>query len=684
MAKQLWLPSYISPGMILQQQVSFSLHGRARPSAEVHVMLERTPFDGRSVSPLDSQYGVQFDETTRCDEQGHFQIFLPETDASFDPFTLTVQAGPETRTISDVLFGEVWIAGGQSNMQMPIRAVQGGDQVNNLANLYYVRVLKQAVSGLDKRQKTYGYQPVDDLSDASWIRGDQPDLIAETSAVGFAFVRDLHLDLKIPVALIDTAVGGTYIHSWISRPSIERSDVLRNRVVDAGYYRDENDWKLTDSWDSAMHRPAALFNNKIAPLAGMGARGIIWYQGESDQLYPSYYQSALKALVQDWRKIFAAADPRGLGFLYVQLAPFFYGNKTFDQLAQFNEMLAATRQSLPGPTALLPIHDLPLDYAAAPEDWRHPIHPSTKLPIGQRLKTLAMGLMYQRNGPLSAPECADIEIIGNKMMLSFSNIGSGLRLIGDDTRLRGFTICGPDRVFLDAQARILYGVRVMVWHEQISEPRAVAYAHSDMNQTANLISRDQIPVVPFRSDRTPARFCPPMEWTHCESLRIWCCPKLEQPFETGWHPAWQTGGGACDLQVEKANKCEGDGAFVLRYSNLDHHELSVEPLLQYESLYPPLDLSDYQTLTLKVFNTDQQSKSMRLAIAAGPGDADLIVLESRQNILPVLRWQSLTFKLSLPAEQLASVRRLVFQLEDRKDKGVLYLDQISLVRPEPS
>lgn len=684
MAKQLWLPSHISSGMILQQQVPFLLRGRAKPSAGVRVMLQRAPYDGRSVSPLDSQYGLQFDETTVCDEHGHFQIDLPEYDASFDPFTLTVQTGSETRVMTDVLFGEVWVAGGQSNMQMPLRAVHGGDQLASLANLYYVRVLKQAVSGLGKHHKTYGYQPVDDLSEASWIRGDQPDQIAETSAVGFAFVRDLHLDLKIPVALIDTAVGGTYIHSWLSRSSIERSDILRQRVVDAGYYRDEHDWKLSDSWDSAMHRPAALFNNKIAPLAGMGARGIIWYQGESDQLYPVYYQAALKALVQDWRKIFPAADPRGLGFLYVQLAPFFYGNQAFDQLAQFNEMLAATRQSLPGPTALLPIYDLSLDYAAAPQDWRHPIHPSTKLPIGQRLKTIALGLLYQRNSPMSAPECADIEIIGNKMMLSFSNIGAGLRLTGDDTRLRGFSICGPDRVFVEAQARILYGVRVMVWHDQISEPHAVAYAHSDMNQTANLISRDQIPVVPFRSDRTPARFCPPLEWTHCESLKIWCCPKLEQPFETGWHPAWRTAGGTCDLQVEKANKCEGDGSFILRYNQLDHHEVSIEPVLHYESLYPPLDLSDYQTLTIKVFNTDQQIKTMRLAIATGPADADLVILETKQNILPVLRWQPLTFALNLPPQQLSAVRRLVFQIEDRKDKGVLYLDHINLVRPEPS
>ena len=682
MAKQLWLPSYVSVGMILQQQVSFSLHGRAGPSAEVRISLERAPFDGRSISPLDNKYGRLFDETVAADEHGSFQVFLPAFAASFDPFTLTVQSGTEKKTITDVLFGEVWVSGGQSNMQMPVRAVHGGDQVSSLANLFYIRILKQSVSGLGKTQKTYGYHPVEDISDASWVRGDQPEAVAETSAVGFSFVRELHLDLRIPVALIDTAVAATYIHSWISRSSIDRNDLLRQRIVDAGYYRDENDWKVTEGWDGAMHRPAALYNNKIAPLAGMGARGILWYQGESDQLYPDYYQAALKALVQDWRQVFSPVDKRGLGFLYVQLAPFFYGNQSSDQLAQFNEMLAAARPSLPGPAGLVPIYDLPLEYAGAPDDWRHPIHPSVKLPIGQRLKSIAMGLMYERNGPLSAPECADIEIIGNKMMLSFSNTGEGLRLTGEDTRLRGFSICGPDRIFVDAQARILYGVRVIVWHSQIREPQAVAYAHADMNQMANLISRDQLPVVPFRSDRAAARFCPPLEWTHCENMKIWCCPKLEQPFEAGWHPAWQIERGKGDLAVEKANKCEGDGSFVLHYSHLEHHEVSLEPLLHYDSLYPPLDLSAYDALSVQVFNTDQQSKVLRLAIAAGEPAADLVVFDQKQNILPVLRWQPVTFRLDLPVGQLNAVRRLVLILEDRKDKGTIYFDQISLVRPE--
>lgn len=682
MAKLLWLPSFYSSGMILQQQVPFLLRGRAKPNTAIRIVLERAPFDGRAVSPLDNQYGLLLDEEVHSGDDGSFTCELPACEASFDPCVLTVASGAEQIILQDVLFGEVWLASGQSNMQMPMSAVQSAEQLPALANLFYVRVLHQSDTGLDRRHPHYSYRPADDISDGRWLRGDQPEAMEQVSAVGFMFARDLHLDLKVPVGLIDSALGGTCIHSWISRESIDRLDPLRRHVADTGFYRDENDWNMNGNWEWACHQPAALFNNKIAPLRGLAARGILWYQGESDYQHPDYYQLALQTLVQDWHQIFRPADKRGLGFLYVQLAPYYYGHRRFEQLAEFNEMLAAVRHNLQGPAAVVPIYDLPLIYKGAPEGWRHPIHPSVKLPIGQRLKTVAMGLMYQHKAPLSAPECSDIEVVGNKMMLSFANIGEGLRLTGDDTRLRGFAICGPDRIFVEARARILYGVRVLVWHDQITEPCAVTYAYADMNQAANLISRDQLPVLPFRSDRVPSRYCPPMEWTHCEALQIWCCPKMEKPEDTGWHPAWRLERGQGELAVEKANKSEGDGALLLRYKTQENHEAAVEPVLDYDSFFPPLDLSAYVSLSIEVFNTDQQIKYLSLGVAAGPAGAEPRLLDERLVILPVLRWQKLTFSLRSLAADLSSIRRLILVIEDKKNKGVLYLDQISLIRPE--
>ncbi len=680
MAHQLWLPSFFASGMVLQQQAPCSLHGKTRPNADLHLTLFRAPFDGRSVSPLDSQYGTVADLSGASDDTGAFAFELPAFEASFDPFTLTLTDGTETICLENVLFGEVWIAAGQSNMEMPLQAVQGADQLANLANLHYVRVLRQSVIGLDAKHNLYDIHPRADLCGAAWSRGDQPEAMALVSAVGFSFAREVQLDLRVPIGLIETALGGTYIHAWLSRESVEQP-ALKKHIEEIGFYRSAIDWNLTKDNDWNRHQPSALFNSKVAPLAGLTARGILWYQGESDYQYPEYYQKALQALVRDWHRIFRPADKRGLGFLYVQLAPYYYGHRRFEQLAEFNEMLAATRHLLTCPASLVPIYDLPPIYDSAPEGWRHPIHPAVKLPIGQRLKTVAMGLLYQHKAPESAPECTDIEVVGGKMMLSFAHIGDGLRLTGDDSRLRGFAICGADRVFVEAQARILYGLKVLVWHEQIADPCAVTYAYADMNHYANLVSRDQLPVVPFRSDREPARYCPPLEWTHCESLQIWCTPHFTDPMGTGWHPAWRIERGQGELLVEKANKAEGDGSLLLRYKDAESHEFGIEPLLQYDSQFPPLDLSPYSQLSIDIFNPDQQIKHLRLAVATGPMEAPLQALPTRITILPALRWQRLQFDLGgLPADSRAALRRLVFLVEDRKSRGQIYFDQIRLIR----
>jgi hypothetical protein len=340
------------------------------------------------------------------------------------------------------------------------------------------------------------------------------------------------------------------------------------------------------------------------------------------------------------------------------------------------------RHTLKGPAAVVSIYDLPLDFTDAPPGWRNPAQPTAKLPVGQRLKTVALGLLYKRRAPLSSPECSGIELVGNKLLLSFNHIGDGLRLIGGDNRLRGFAICGADRVFVEARARILYGVRVLVWHDQIPAPQAVTYAFADMNQDANLISRDHLPVLPFRSDRIASHYCPPMEWTHCEALRLWCCPSLEHPLATGWHPAWRIERGSGELVVEPANKIEGDGSLLFRYVTNDGHEAAVEPLLHYDSLHPPLDMSAYCALSVSLFNSDQHTKHVRLAVAAGPAGLLAQPLPERTAVLPVLHWQTVHFDLSPLAEQLSQVRRLILIIEDKKRRGMIYIDQIVLVRTE--
>jgi len=115
------------------------------------------------------------------------------------------------------------------------------------------------------------------------------------------------------------------------------------------------------------------------------------------------------------------------------------------------------------------------------------------------------------------------------------------------------------------------------------------------------------------------------------------------------------------------------------YNESGNHEFALEPLFHYDSLFPPLNLTQFGQVAVDIFNPDQQIKYLRLAVAAGPDGAELLQLPSRVTILPALRWQRLQFDLTiLTEEQRAAIRRLVFIIEDRKEKGAVYFDNVQL------
>jgi hypothetical protein len=506
--------------------------------------------------------------------------------------------------------------------------------------------------------------------------------MAKVSAVGFTFARQLHLDLKFPVGLVEMAQGDSYLHAWISRTASKDSEIICRHIEHFRDSRDQADGALSDGMNMAGQVPGGLYASKVSPLQMMAVRGVLWYPGENDFPDPAYYREALQVMFTEWQQVFRPAGSKGLVFFIIQPAPLYYGQKCFTEQAEFCEMLASVRHRLSGRCALLPLYDLSLDYTGAAESWRHPKHPVAKQPVGERLERMALGLLYQRKAPHTAPECSNIEIVGNKMILSFSQIGEGLRLSGPGERLRGFTICGPDRVFLPAHARILYGVRVMVWHDQVKTPVAVAYAFSDMNQEANLVSRDNLPVVPFRSDRRKSVHSPPQEWQHCDSLQLWGSPEKQAAMQAGWYPRWQLSRGDGQLVVEAANKVEGDGSLFLQYRTDEHQEICLEPLLHYASLFPPLDLSLYEAINFDLFNPDQHMKFIRLALAGAADDTSLQMLRQKSAIVATLRWQTFSFPLAEAGDLLAQVRRIVLVIEDRKKKGGIYLDRIRLIRSQ--
>ncbi len=236
---------------------------------------------------------------------------------------------------------------------------------------------------------------------------------------------------------------------------------------------------------SAQNQPTALYNAMVAPLIDLKVKGIIWYQGESNAGKPEPYKKLLPALIYDWRNKWNDAN---LPFLYVQLANFM----EVDYLptgSQWAELRNAQLQALSVPnTAMAVAIDL--------GEWND-IHPLNKKDVGERLALGAMKVAYKEDIVYSGPIYQSHEKQGNKIILTFSETGSGLTT-NDGEDLRRFEIAGGDGKFVWAKAKIV-GNRVEVWNDKIENPLKVRYGWSDNPRDANLYNKEGLPASPFET-----------------------------------------------------------------------------------------------------------------------------------------------------------------------------------------
>ena len=233
-------------------------------------------------------------------------------------------------------------------------------------------------------------------------------------------------------------------------------------------------------------QPLGLYNGMIAPLLNYKIKGVIWYQGESNTKKPLEYQELFPTLIADWRQKWNQGD---FPFLYVQLANFM---EVKDKPSESNwaELRQAQLKTLAVPnTAMVVTTDI--------GEWND-IHPLNKEDVGKRLALAARKVAYgDKKVVYSGPIYRSMKIEGNKIILTFTNIGGGLIAKGDE--LKYFSIAGADKKFIWAKAKI-EGDKVIVWNDDITNPVAVRYAWADNPEGANLYNKESLPASSFRTD----------------------------------------------------------------------------------------------------------------------------------------------------------------------------------------
>jgi sialate O-acetylesterase len=396
-------------------------------------------------------------EVTAEPKDGRWKVELAPL-AAGGPHVVTITQGKDKIEIKNVLVGEVWICGGQSNMQWALKQSEGGsDAIATSAN-EKIRLFTVPRKGSDKPESNV---------EAQWVAAG-PSTVADFSAVGFFFGRELQKQLSVPIGLIGSNYGGTAAEQWMSKESIESNPELKDMSKPQG--------------------ASMLYNAMIAPLAPYAIQGAIWYQGESNAGRSYQYRALLPAMIQNWRETFGQGD---FPFLIVQIAPYDPERaKAPDSIwAEIRDAQLHVSRHVPR-TALVVTTDVGDEVD---------IHPKRKEPVGMRLALAARAVAYGEKIEHSGPMYDSMSIEGDKVRIRFTHAESGL--MAKNGPLEGFTIAGEDRKFHTANATIV-GDTVVVSSDKVSAPVAARYGWA-ANPLVNLWNKDDLPASPFRTDSFP-------------------------------------------------------------------------------------------------------------------------------------------------------------------------------------
>ena len=233
--------------------------------------------------------------------------------------------------------------------------------------------------------------------------------------------------------------------------------------------------------------PTLLFNAMVSPLIPYAFQGVIWYQGESNAGRAYQYRKAFPLMITDWRKHWNAGD---FPFYFVQLASYKADNGDSKNGSTWAELREAQTMTL----------SLPNTGMAVTTDIGNSldIHPKNKQDVGKRLAAIALHNVYKKDVVYSGPMYQSMKVSGNKIIISFTNIGGGL--VAKKGELKGFEISGLSGQFYPAVATIDNN-RVVVESEMVKYPAAVRFGWKDDAGEDNLFNKEGFPASPFRTDK---------------------------------------------------------------------------------------------------------------------------------------------------------------------------------------
>jgi len=433
--------------------------------------------------------------TTHANELGQWNIYLPPG-AAGGPFQLIAKGATNSITLDDVLAGDVWVAGGQSNMEFEMRkASTAATDLPKAAN-EHIRLMIVKHSAADF--------PQSDLEGVGWT-ASTPESARDFSAVAWYFAHEIEQREHVPVGVIDSTWGGTLAESWTRLTALGEDPGLAPVFVARGHMTDRESKALLEEsvreqqragakaqgkpdpkfpWHPLLNMwgPSMLYNGMIAPLTPFPIRGVIWYQGESNSAIERAptYQRLFRTLIEDWRRQWQVGD---FPFLFVQIANFKSTSlETWPPIREAQLKTLELRNT--GMAVTIDIGN--------PDD----VHPTDKQTVGHRLALAARSIAYGEQLEYSGPLFRQATSEGNSLRIWFDH-ADGLEAKGG--ALTGFEIAGTDGQFSPAQATI-DGNTIVLTNTAVPEPVSARYGWENSPE-CHLYNHAGLPASPFSTER---------------------------------------------------------------------------------------------------------------------------------------------------------------------------------------
>lgn len=480
LSAQFKLPSIFTDNMVLQRNKPIHIWGWGKPKKIVEIT-----FDGET-------------KTDVVKSDASWSIYLNPRKANTTGHLLKIRHGEEQFSLENILIGDIWLCLGQSNMEWPLQKEMHYAEEVDKTDQRWLRFFNPTYAGKGVYNKTFGDTIVRRLNADGFYQGQwemsNPKTAMDLSAVGYYFGQAILNTIRVPVGLVNLAIGGAPLETFISTESLYQSNTYRDKVSNNWLYNDHLPiWVRkrgtqnlagaksvpTDSLGpNHAYKPGFAYKVGVKPLFQLPIKGIIWYQGESNAQEPervNEYADLQALLADDYRIGWKDAK---MPFYWVQLSSIDTVNYDAQLWPQFrNEQRKLLSLISHGGMAVTS------DIGA-----KNDVHPTNKKAVGERLARWALFNTYKRDIVPSGPLVKKVEFNRNRLMVTFE-YGEGLAS-KDGSELRGFSLDGRNPIRAEIQdGKVIIPVQ--------DRPEYLYYGWQAWTH-ANLVNSEQLPASTFR------------------------------------------------------------------------------------------------------------------------------------------------------------------------------------------